>query len=267
MINLLLSYRKLCRYKINKSRQIYSFKILLAAVAIISAPNVFAQTCGFGCLGLSGIYGGYTYQTYNADPILQKFQSSWAARGIPDQDLDFNKAVGIRVGANIIRAQFSGVFIGLKGFYQFMNSKNEFDEFVGTDKILEKYDLKLDYWGVGMDFGFGLIRNFLDIKLVEAVVTFHSVKLTWQSFISDNQNFEMKFKSPELEVSYYAGSGVIIHLIPDYISLEGTAFMSFFELSELIEEDTDLPFLPGPDKLLSQNKISYSVHLNLGFPL
>lgn len=56
--------------------------------------KINAQSFGFGCLGLSGIYGGYTLQEFNAEGLnksLNLYNSS-------NSKIDFKKSEGFRIG-------------------------------------------------------------------------------------------------------------------------------------------------------------------------
>lgn len=243
-------------------------KKLLFILLFIGLIPVQAQTCGFGCLGLSGIYGGYTFQEFDNKSLNERLQFHWSNTNIPPQELDFSKIQGFRVGANIIKAQFSYISFGIKGFYQFMKANKEFELFVNSDKVRENYKMDLSYWGLGVDFGFALLRDVIDIKLVDAGVTLHQPTFTWSSYIANVQQFEYKYVAEDIQLNYYAGSGLILHIVPDYISLEGTAFISFFELDNLQNEESGEGLLLTQEQLVKKTEtINYSLQLNLGFPL
>ena len=48
-------------------------KYFLIVLTILPFSHVLSQSCGFGCLGLSGVYSGYSIQKYEADGLNNYF--------------------------------------------------------------------------------------------------------------------------------------------------------------------------------------------------
>ncbi len=225
-----------------------------------------AQSCGFGCLGMSGFYGGYSIQRYNADNLNKIIAETYFKGTISGKELSekFGEAQGYRLGANIFRAKFSGLFVSAKAFYQLLNEEHTyFSPFVAGDKNV--YKLKINYWGIGLDFGFHLTSIFY-LKLVEGALTFYSAQLE----INNHQNgkiFNTKYQNSKTDLSYYVGSGLIVQIIPYYLSLEGTITYSFFKINNL-ENQKGVKFAQsiGGQSLLSGNNFGAIVQVNLGLP-
>lgn len=238
----------------------------IVVLLFLSSFKINAQGFGFGCLGLSGIYGGYTYQDYKADG-LNSYINSISASGNPN-DATFKRAEGIRVGANIFRAKFSSYFLTVKGFYQFLKETKNVDVITPVHSGNEEFELKLDYWGFGVDFGFPVF-NFLDWKLLEGGVAFYNINFQNSYFPVGGDKVENKYSEPKSTISYYAASGIILHLVKDYISIEGTAIYNFINISTIKKDSGSGPnSIPNNNlNLIDRGGLSVSVQLNLGFPL
>ncbi len=227
---------------------------ILFAIWVLPAK---AQTCGFGCLGMSGFYGGYTIQEFDAKGLNSIIINEFSTQ---PKTKEFGRAQGYRVGANIFRADFSGLFITAKGFYQFLNENHSYK----SNNLTKDYKLKLNYGGLGLDFGVKLFR-LLDFKLIEGGATIFISKLE----ISDKANPKgRQYETVKTDLSYYVGTGLIFHIIPNYISIEGTAFYSIFNIDDM--EDANGNKLVVSDKsktVIAGKKFGATVQLNLGLPL
>ena len=138
--------------------------ILASVFFLIFAESIQAQSFGFGCLGLSGFYGGYTQQQYVAEGIDDYVQLNNSGTQI-DPSIKFKEGTGFRIGANLFRAQWDPVFITLKGFYQFMKEGhhtngniNDVNSDIPSGVLKKDYQLTMNYWGVGLDFGIPLFQ-------------------------------------------------------------------------------------------------------------
>jgi len=245
--------------------RIQSF-LFFISILIFGTSKIHAQAFGFGCLGLSGVYGGYTYQDYKADG-LNSYINSISANGLQNKET-FSRAEGIRIGANIFRARFSNYFITVKGFYQFLKETKNIDVVTPNHSGNEEFELKLDHWGVGVDFGFPLF-SFLDWKLVEGGVTFYNINLKNSYTPMGGEKVENNYSEPTSTIGYYAASGFILHLVKDYISIEGTAIYNFINIHSVKENrgTGQNVILTNNKNFINQGGLSISVQLNLGFPL
>jgi len=250
----------------NNSSKLKSFLYLsIFFVNSIFTTQTKAQAFGFGCLGLSGFYAGYTVQDYKPDGFNSYLNS------ISNNTLKFGKSSrteGIRVGANIFRANISSYFVTVKGFYQFMKATKTIDALTANFNGNQEFELKTDYWGIGLDFGFSVF-NFLDLKLVEGGVTFYNIKLKNSYTPVGGDLVENLYSEPKSTVSYYVGSGLILHLIKNYISIEGTAIYNFMDIQSLKKDSGVGPTFISNNgqKLITKGGLGISVQLNLGFPL
>lgn len=236
----------------------------IITIFIFSSIIVKSQTCGFGCLGLSSVYGGYSFHKYDAGVlnsiINDKIQST--------SKIDFGKSQGVLVGSNIFRARFKGVFLTAKGYYQFLKEKKNVDytpdNMVAFDKQYE-YQLEMDHWGFGIDLGVP-ITNFFDLKIIDGGIAIFNVDLYERDNINTKNTNEVEYESNS-DIGYFVGSGVIFHIVENYVSLEGSAHYNFFSIREM-ERTSDEFKLKMEDRDLITNKgISYTVQLNIGIPL
>ncbi|MGD8780496.1 MAG: hypothetical protein PVH88_16205 [Ignavibacteria bacterium] len=236
--------------------------IIAVVVLIYGANQIKAQTCGFGCLGLSGFYGGYSIQSYKAEELNNYITE----KILLSSSIAFEQSKGIRVGVNLFRAKFQNYFITAKGYFQFLKENKTTNNLASEGQTKHEFELKQDYWGIAFDFGIP-VTDFFDFKLVEAGVNFYNMDLTHAVFLSNEKINETKYETPEMEIGYYLGSGLIIHLIKDYVSLEGTAFYSFVEFQSLESKRNEKIELYSNSNLLESSGISGTLQLNLGFPL
>jgi hypothetical protein len=225
----------------------------------------FAQSFGFGCLGLSGIFGGYSKQKFEAEG-LNKYVNQLA--DISADEKTFKQAEGFRIGANIFRAKFDYVFLTVKGYYQFLKEKHNLTNVSLAQTREEEFTLKLDHWGFGVDFGIPVV-SFLDWKIIEAGMTIFNVKFT-NAYTGDDGIFvENTFKEPKSTIGYYLSSGLIIHLIQDYVSIEGSATYNNFNIENVENENTgeQIPVSSASGKFIEKGGFSGAIYLNLGVPL
>ena len=244
----------------------YFIKLLFVFIYILfSNVEIFPQSFGFGCLGLSGFYGGYSQQEYKADGINTFVQKNYSGSLI--NNTKFEKGTGFRIGANIFRTKLSGdVFLTLKGFFQFLKEEHEISENISSGVLKNKYQLSMNHWGVGVDFGFPLF-SILDWKVVEGGVAFYNSDFDYQTILDDNQLTELKVSPDKTQIGYYIGSGVIFHIIRDYISVEGTAAYSFLKIDGMgneiginsLEESSQ-------NRAVEKGGFIGTIQLNVGFP-
>ncbi|MCX6167823.1 MAG: hypothetical protein NTX65_00665 [Ignavibacteriales bacterium] len=244
-----------------KSSFIKYFFGTLLLLTVSSTLN--AQTFGFGCLGLSGFYAGISQESYNASGIndhlnvrLFNLQSGDAIK--------FEKGTGYRVGANFIRVKFDKVFISAKGYYQFLKEEHTTSVLSSGSNLTSTHTLSMNHWGVGIDFGVKLFW-ILDWKVVEGDVTFYNGDFTSEYSKDNIFQSDEKYNLDKTKVGYYLGSGLILHIIPDYISLEGTAGYNFLKLESMKRTDSlgNEIFI---NNAVPSGGFSATIQLNVGFP-
>ncbi len=240
---------------------------ILFGTIIFPFNNLNAQSCGFGCLGLSGIYGGYTIQYYHADGLNDHIKLELIRKELDEFKSKFEFGKGFRIGSNLFRAKFDEYFITAKGFYQFLKEKHTYSGITQEGNHSDKYEFIMNYWGVGIDVGIPLFE-FLDWKIFEGGVTIYNTELLNESFLNNEKVTDLKYENSKTNVGYYISSGVIIHLIPDYISLEGTAIYNMITIENLKEKNGEIL----PNEIINKNLVdgggfAATIQLNIGVPL
>ena len=242
-------------------------KYILLLLFILGSNSLLkSQSFGFGCLGLSGFYGGFTQQAYVADGINEFVQQNYSS---PNQKpgITFKEGTGFRIGANLFRAKMDYAFITLKGFYQFMKEEHQIIDDVQSGILKNNYQLSMNYWGVGLDFGIPLF-SIVDWKIVEGGITFYNSELSYRILLNDEEQSELKLSPETTKLGYYVGSGIILHLVRDYISIEGTAAYSILRIDNMNNDNGD-SLLPesSTKKAMGKGGFTATVQLNIGFPL
>ncbi len=227
--------------------------------------TMFPQTCGFGCLGLSGVFAGYTNQLYSAKGLEELTMDFRTDYGFQSKEIVFKKAEGFKVGANIFRADFTNYFFTAKAFYQFLKEeKNIFSE-LNNIPTEEKYVVSLNNWGVGLDFGIPLL-SFVDFKIVEGGITFFNSSYTGEIKEGGKQKSKIEYEDFKTDIGYYVGTGLIIHLIRDYVTVEGTAFYHQFEIKKMIPFHKSVDYQIY-DSFVDKSGFGATVQMNFGIPL
>ena len=240
---------------------------VLFVVALFQYSNTTAQTCGFGCLGLSGFYGGYTFQYYKADGLNEHIRTAFENFSSDFPDIQFDKGAGFRIGANIFRAKFDNYFLTAKGFFQFLQEEKEGSVQQSNGLLTKNYQMTINYWGIGIDFGIPLL-NFVDMKLVEGGITFFNTKFNDIRSLNNIKLDELQYENDKLNVGYYVATGLIIHLIQDYLSIEGSASYNILKIDKLEQDDgTILPSSSISTNFIKSGGFAATLQLNIGIPL
>ncbi len=237
--------------------------ILLFLILSFTYSN--AQTFGFGCLGLSGIYAGVSEYKYDVKGINDYLSQE---KLLESQNLKFNRGTGYRIGANLFRAKWEGFFISAKGYYQFIkeeiisrNSLTKFNEVYQTNK---NFQLNLNNWGIGVDLGTPIFK-ILDLKILEGHISYYTPELNIEYYENSNFINGDKFEPEEMKITYFVGTGLILHLIQGYISVEGTAGYNFLNIEKLKNQNN--VFIGNKENNSVKNAgWSYTVQINVGFP-
>jgi len=249
------------------------FYSILAAIFILFGNNIQSQTFGFGCLGFMGGYVGFTYQGYNAkglNEFVRHFNEAKAST-LQSELKEFKYATGYRIGINFFRASFEGGFmVTAKGYYQSLSKKNEVTENTSAGATNHSFDLDLKNWAIGFDVGIDLTAG-ISWKIVDGAINFNNVKLT--NTVNNPGETEIhKFKSDENVFGYSVGTGVIVHIIKDYISIEGLAGYTGLNIDNMkLEKGTPFPTEPYTTQetgdFIDSGGFTAVVQLNVGFPL
>ncbi|MBI5730923.1 MAG: hypothetical protein HY963_07280 [Ignavibacteriales bacterium] len=246
-------------------------KLILFTVFIYCGTALNAQSFGFGCLGLSGFYAGFSKQNYDNpglnDYIRQRINILDPSKTIISDKIEFTQGTGYRIGANFFRAKWDKFFISAKGYYQFLKESNEISAQLQNVDTREKYQLTMNHWGVGIDLGVPLFW-ILDWKIAEANVTFYNTEFSQETFLNNVSQGEIKFKPDKNNIGYFIGTGLILHLVPDYISVEGTAGFNIIQIDDLSNDSgITIPSASSSKKVIDKGNLSITLQLNVGFPL
>lgn len=246
--------------------------ILFFFLIIYFTTCMNAQTCGFGCLGLSGFFAGYSAQFYKPEGLNQYVENRIYGPNQTsiDNHPEFSLLKGFKFGANIFRAKFSSFFLSAKGFYQYLKESKNVKSKIATGEIDAEYEVKLNYYGAAFDFGFPIIGG-LDLKILEAGLIMQTSN--FHSFIKLNDEVveDKTFINYERKINYYLGAGLIYQLIPNYISLEATTSYNFFDEGKMIDYKNE--FMKNEkenkeiDKMIAAGGLNYAIQLNFGLPL
>ncbi len=238
---------------------------ILALIFLIPSAVIKSQTFGFGCLGLSGFYAGFSQQQYVVDGLNDfiKFNNYGP---VPSSYVEFKKGSGYRIGANLFRAKFENFFISAKGFYQFMRENLELNQTAQNSLFKNKYQLSMNHWGLAVDIGVPLL-SIIDLKIIEGGIVFYNTEFVHTVLENEKQIYELKYEPDNKKVNYYIASGLLIHIVPDYISIEGTAGYSFLKYDRF-DLKTESPVGKGTiTNPVSKGGFLATVQLNIGFPL
>ncbi|PKL83172.1 MAG: hypothetical protein CVV24_06395 [Ignavibacteriae bacterium HGW-Ignavibacteriae-3] len=244
-------------------RRTLKIKIVITFLIGLMFTNVQAQTFGFGCLGLSGFYAGMSQENYTASGVndfLNVKLSSMQYSG----SIKFERGTGYRIGANIVRAKFDKIFLTAKGYYQFLKEERSNSGTLNNAAVSSNYQLIMNHWGAGIDFGIKIF-TFLDWKIVEGNVNFYDSEFIIQDFKSNILDKEAKYNSEKVQVGYFLGTGLIFHIVPDYISLEGTVGYSFFKFDKFKSTDA-LGVVTNVNNPLPEGGTGITLQINIGFP-
>ncbi|HEY6626819.1 MAG TPA: hypothetical protein VIZ21_07680 [Ignavibacteriaceae bacterium] len=241
------------------------FKIFFIIISVSSFAE--AQTFGFGCLGFVGGYGGFTYQHYDAGGLNDYIRFLNQLENTVDPVDEFNSAIGYRVGLNLFRATFeNGIIFTAKGFYQYLSKKNKGTVGVGVNDDNYSMDLTLKNWSIGFDVGWEFTK-VVSWKVLDGSLNFNNVTLT-QTTDLPGETIVNKYKSDSGVIGYSVGTGIIVAIIKDYISVEGLAGYTYLVIDDVYEENGE-PFLGMNynSKFIESGGFSAVIQLNVGFPL
>lgn len=244
----------------------------LSLLFLFATVKSEAQSMGFGCLGLFGGFAGYSYQSYKpvgVNNYINEFNTSNqdSLQG-PLQKL--GKAKGFRVGINFFRADIRGLILTAKGYYQELKDKTEASVNSPMGITHTTMDLKLKTFGVGFDVGTTLTKS-LGWKIIDAVLVYNSSNFVITSDYPNAYTSVSSFNSENSSIGYTVGTGFILNLIDQYISIEGTAAYSFISIHKMKNNDTYLmeseTSAVPMNNFIEAGGLNMVIQLNIGFPL
>ena len=250
--------------------------LLIFLFLLFSNQLIVAQTFGFGCLGFVGGYGGFTYQKYNPAG-LNEYIREFNNREFVNTPVDeFSQSLGFRVGLNFFRATFdNGIILTAKGFYQYTDKKNKGSVGVGQNDDNFSVDLDARNWSLGFDVGWEFTK-VISWKILDGSLNFNNVTLTETTDLVGAPTNLKKYKSNAGVFGYSIGTGVILAIIKDYLSVEGLAGYTYLVIDNVYDEN-GTPFLNPvqiPEQaiwtdsnFIDSGGFTAVIQLNVGFPL
>jgi hypothetical protein len=231
--------------------------------------SLSAQSFGFGCLGLVGGYVGYSYQVYNPTGLNTYIQAFNLAKKDSAQGplQNFGKSSGYRVGINFYRADLRGFIFTAKGFYQSLGEESDasFSTSLGTSNT--SLDYKLTTWGLGFDLG-TTITSFLSWKVLDAALLFNSAQLTNTTNSPGAITNIITYKSDKQAIGYTFGTGFILAVVDQYITLEGLAGFTYLKIDNVKQDNSVSNDSPSAiSNFIASGGFNAVLQLNIGFPL
>lgn len=240
---------------------------------LLSISGIKAQSFGFGCFGFVSGYGGYSYQRYEPKGLndyIRVFNQNREDSLVTPMS-DFGEANGYRVGLNFFRAKVDNFVLTTKGYYQSITEKHEsLERFeAGTRTMSMKLDLR--NFGVGVDVGI-FVTKWVSWKIIDGAVHFNNTILTNTENSTGTQTTVKKYRTESTSVGYSIGTGFILEIIDDYLSIEGVAAYTHLSIDNLQLDDgtvlTRNENTSDPMKdFINTGGFNAVIQLNLGFPL
>lgn len=247
------------------------FIVFIGIIFFMFNVSVKAQAFGFGCLGFVGGYAGYSYQRYTPTGLNNYINVFNELRNdsISSPMGQFGKARGYRVGLNFFRANLEGFILTTKGFYQHLTEKNEARVNSSEGEITTSLKMDIKSWGVGLDLGTS-ITGALSWKVIDAALLFNSATLTSTENAPGSTEVK-KYQTDASVIGYSVGTGFILEIVDEYISLEGLAGYTVFKIDNVFYNDIALP-VDETTEVTMQNFIESGgfnavIQFNIGFPL
>jgi hypothetical protein len=188
---------------------------------------------------------------------------------------EFSMATGYRLGLNFFRATFeNGIIVTAKGYYQDLGKKNKGGVGIGQSTDNYSLDLDLKNWSVGFDVGWQFTK-IVSWKILDGSLNFNNVRLTETTDLPGQTTIK-KYDSEGGVLGYSIGTGLIVAIFQDYVSIEGTAGYTHIKIHNVFDEN-GTPFLnptQTPEQTISNENnfidaggFSAVIQLNVGLPL
>lgn len=247
---------------------------LVAFLATVSHGQ--NNVLGFGCFGALSGFVGYEIREVKATGLNAYLDALGTdvgfSRELEEPFEKFETLYGFRFGVNLARVDFDPLFFSVKGYYAGLSKKNHAWIDYDGERFENYVELKTHNFAVGFDFGVTVFEG-LRWKAIDAAATINTARLTG-SFTEPGARANVtRFESEEYEFGYNLGSGLIVNVVGEYISLEGTIAYARGHVGSLreVDEEVFLPKTPGGlapmTNAIDGGGVSTSVQLNLGFPL
>jgi hypothetical protein len=234
---------------------------------LLFSYQILPQSFGFGCLGFVGGFGGYVYQSYDAAGLNKYItgfnMETYETMGVLNS---FDNSTGFRVGLNLFRATFNNnIVLTAKGYYQALYKTNT-SRIENENNYNYTLDLDIRNWSLGFDVGWEF-TEIISWKILDGSLNFNNVTLTQTSDLPGESDVN-KYKSDSGVLGYSLGTGIIVAVLKDYVSIEGIVGYSQIVI-ENVFNDSGTPFLNSNynEKFIDSGGFSAVIQLNVGFPL
>lgn len=250
----------------------YKFFTYVLVFVLIMFIDSKPQSFGFGCLGLVGGYAGYSYQEYKPTGLnnyIQVFNNS-KSDSLKGPLQNFGKATGFRVGINFFRANVRGFLLTAKGYYQQLNEKTNATVSDNRGSSNTTINLKFKTLAVGFDLGTS-ITNSLGWKIIDAAVNFNNANLDITLDHPNGHTSVNQYNTEKTIIGYSIGSGFILNVIDQYLTLEGTAAYSFLNINKM--KTAEVYLMENESSTVPMNNFIQAggfnavIQLNIGLPL
>jgi hypothetical protein len=234
-----------------------------------------AQTFGFGCLGFVGGFGGFTYQEYNPSGLNEFIAYNNELESTIDPVDEYHSSTGYRVGLNFFRGTFENkIIVTAKAFYQYLSNKKKGTIGVGVNDDNYSIDLSIKNWSIGFDVGWEFTK-VVSWKILDGSLNFNNVTFT-QTTDLPGETIVNKYESDTGVFGYSIGTGIIVAMIKDYISVEGLAGYTYLVIDDVYDETGNAFLNPlavlhtqqsNANKFIESGGFTAVIQLNVGFPL
>ena len=187
---------------------------------------------------------------------------------------EFSFATGYRIGLNFFRATFkNNIILTAKGYYQSLDKTNNAKFSDANSDNRYTLDLDMINWAVGVDVGWEFTK-VISWKIIDVVLQTNNVKLT-ETRATDAETLIGKYESDGSNISYSIGTGIIVAIFKDYVSIEGLVGYTQISIDDLYH-DLGGSFLTGhqlmqtyvsESKFIDSGGFTAVIQLNVGFPL
>jgi hypothetical protein len=250
-----------------------NFFLILIGILVIPSANNFSQSFGFGCLGFVGGYGGYSFQRYEATGLNNYI----AVFNEINQDSlssplsDFKSASGYRVGLNFFRTNLEGLILTAKGYYQSIGEKHsaQTTSIFGTSNTT--YELEIRNWGIGVDLGTS-ITSSVSWKVLDAALIIYNAEFTSTLDLPGSITNVANYQTEKTSIGYSIGTGFILNIIDDYVTLEGLAAFTVLSIEGMQTDEgnkltTDELSAEPMRNFIEAGGFNAVLQLNIGIPL
>jgi hypothetical protein len=125
-------------------------------------------------------------------------------------------------------------------------------------------------WAVGIDVGWEF-TSFVSWKVLDGAIHFNNLKLT-ETASTETETLIGRYESDGGNIGYSIGTGIIVAIIKDYISIEGLAGYTQISIDDLYSDQGTKFLNPTQassidEKFIDSGGFTAVVQLNVGFPI